>query len=211
MKVEAVLVGKRRNMATLVRGEMESQVTAIAKQPVAGALRVGRLGLEGDEVADRRHHGGEWRAVLMYAASHYPLWKSEVGRELIQGFGENLRVSGLDETTICIGDRLRIGEVELVVTAPRSPCLTLARHLEVEDIVTRVTRNGRSGWYLRVAQEGVLTAGLAVELMARPFPQWTVAETAVLYRNRKLERGQARLLAECEALIPEWREALLGS
>ena len=195
----------------MVRGVAESQVTAIAKQPVAGPLALGRLGLKGDEVADRRHHGGEWRAVLMYADSHYRLWQSELGRELSQGFGENLRVSGLDENLVCIGDRLRIGDVELVVTAPRSPCLTLARHLEVEDIVARVVQNGRSGWYLRVAREGMVEAGLDIELLDQPFPQWTVAATAVLYRNRKVAPDRARLLAECEDLIPEWREGLSAS
>jgi MOSC domain-containing protein YiiM len=54
-----------------LRGDSGTR-TSIAKRPVDGALRVARLGIEGDEQADRRVHGGPFKAVYVYAAEHYP-------------------------------------------------------------------------------------------------------------------------------------------
>lgn len=121
--------------------------TAIFKHQVAEPVRVHALGLEGDAVADTRHHGGPHQALLMYSADHYPRWQAEWGGELLPGgaFGENLTVVGIDESTACVGDRYEIGDVLLEVTKPRSPCTTLAwRHGRL-DLVQIVERNHRSG------------------------------------------------------------------
>src|SRR5579885_1537252 len=50
--------------------------------------------LEGNEQADRKHHGSLDQAVLLYAAQHYPIWQEELGRPDIGpgGFGENFTV-----------------------------------------------------------------------------------------------------------------------
>ena len=54
---------------------------------------------------------GRIRRLLMYAGSHYPLWRAEWGREDIGpgAFGENLTVEGMTEDETCIGDVLEIG------------------------------------------------------------------------------------------------------
>ena len=40
-------------------------------------------------------------------------------------FGENLTIEGLLEENVRIGDRLRVGSAEFVVTQPRMPCFKL--------------------------------------------------------------------------------------
>jgi MOSC domain-containing protein YiiM len=55
-----------------------STTSAIDKRPVAGPVRVDRLGLAGDEQADRRVHGGEDKALHCYAWSHYAAWRVEL-------------------------------------------------------------------------------------------------------------------------------------
>ena len=40
-------------------------------------------------------------------------------------FGENFTVEGLVEDQVNIGDRLRIGSAEFMVTEPRIPCYKL--------------------------------------------------------------------------------------
>src|ERR1700694_551199 len=52
--------------------------TGFFKAPVAGPVRLGRTNLEGDGQANLRVHGGADKAVLAYAASHYPLWRLEL-------------------------------------------------------------------------------------------------------------------------------------
>jgi len=64
--------------------------TAIDKRPVTGRVKVGELGLVGDEQADLKNHGGVEQAVYVYAREDLDLWAAALGRELRDGaFGEN--------------------------------------------------------------------------------------------------------------------------
>lgn len=190
-----------------------SFTSAIWKEPVAGPVRVGRLGLEGDAVANRKVHGGPEQAVLMYAASHYPLWRAEWGRDDLGpgGFGENLTVAGLTEDDVCIGDLLEAGSAAFQVSQPRQPCATLARRHQVRDLIAVVRRNGRSGWYLRVVREGEVAPGQPVRLADRGWPDWTVRRAAWVMLERNERPAEAAALAGCDALSPEWRRRLATS
>ena len=163
--------------------------SAFHKMPLAGPVHVGPLGLAGDEQSDRRHHGGPDKAVLMYAADHYPMWQDEYGlaESGPGGFGENLSVAGFSETDVCIGDRLAIGRtLVLEVSQPRQPCSNINRRWGRKGVTEAVAENGRGGWYLRVIEAGALRAGDAVELAERPHPGLTVslANDAMYQRTR---------------------------
>jgi MOSC domain-containing protein YiiM len=70
-----------------------------------------------------------------------------------------------------------------VVSQPRTPCWKLARRWNVPDLPRRFLRSGRTGWYLRVAQEGHVQRDAVFELLARPYPKWTIAHVnEVTYR-----------------------------
>ena len=164
MRLLSLQVGRATAYPVPDRAEPgEVFTSAIGKRAVAGPVRLSRLGLAGDVVVDTRVHGGPDQAVLAYASAHYPAWQLEWGRtDLPHGsFGENLTVEGADETTVCVGDRWRIGRAVLEVTKPRSPCNTLAWYQRRADLITRVRDTGRSGWYMRVITEGELEAGRA--------------------------------------------------
>ncbi|MFN2317329.1 MAG: MOSC domain-containing protein [Gemmatimonadales bacterium] len=185
--------------------------TAIQKRPVAGPVRAGPLGLAGDGVHDTNCHGGPWQAILMYCAEHYPKWNRELGRsDMGPGmFGENLTVTGMDEDTACIGDRLRMGQVDVEVTIPRGPCNTLARWLGVKEIIRLVLDNHRSGWYLKVLVEGDVEAGMEVTLLERPNPAWTIARAADAHTHRRARPDEARALAAIPGLDPRLHKTLL--
>lgn len=189
--------------------------SAIFKAPVSGPIRVGPLGLEGDAQADRSCHGGLDMALLAYSAEWYPLWRSDTafasageGEPSFGGFGENLTVAGLDERTVCLGDRWRIGEVELEVSQPRRPCWKLGRRWRIKELPALVERNGRSGWYFRVRREGIVEAGTDLELLARPYPAYTIGKVAEIRSRRREDRASALALAACPALSASWREEL---
>jgi len=183
--------------------------SAIWKESVAGPVWAGRLGLRGDAVANTNVHGGPDQAVLMYAASHYPLWAAEWGRELPHGaFGENLTVEGLTEHSVCIGDVLEVGAVRFQVSQPREPCSTLARRHQVRDMIAIVHANGRGGWYLRVLEEGEVGAGQPLAIAERLNPEWTVRRASLAMRHRKTEPVEAAGLARCAGLSPGWRQRL---
>jgi MOSC domain-containing protein YiiM len=144
--------------------------SGIFKEPVTHLVRVSAEGLEGDGQADLVNHAGPDKAVLAYSADHYPGWRDELGPpELPFGaFGENLTVSGWDEARVCVGDIVRVGVVRMQVSQQRQPCWKLARRLERADMVRRVVETGRSGWYLRVLEEGEVAAGMEMVLLERP-------------------------------------------
>lgn len=179
--------------------------SAIRKESVPGPILLGSEGLLGDEVGDRKHHGGPDQALLAYARETYVLWASE-GRPLAPGtFGENLLLAGLDDHSACIGDRLQVGDALLQVSQPRVPCGTLQRHLGWPDAVTRVYATARGGFYLRVLVPAPLESGAPVKLLDRPQPAWTVARA--LHARWKAAENPAECLAmgALPELSADWR------
>ena len=151
MKVLSVHVGSLQEM---LRNGKKIQ-TGIFKQPTEGPIEVKQLGLEGDQQANKKLHGGIYKAICVYPSEHYDLWKEELGNPGLSfgDFGENLTTAGLMEGDICLGDRLRIGSVEMVVTQPREPCITLNARLDTKDLSVRIRKSGRSGFYCSVERE----------------------------------------------------------
>jgi MOSC domain-containing protein YiiM len=140
--------------------------TGIYKEPVAGPVAVGRLGLAGDLQADLRVHGGERKAVYIYPGEHYAFWQREFPDRVLEPgvFGENLTTSGLVEENVREGDRLMIGAAIFEVTTPRLPCYKLAHKFGELEMIRRFAAAGRSGFYLAVVQPGTVEAGMAIEL-----------------------------------------------
>jgi len=212
MILESLQVGQPRTVGSPDAADpLERSLTsAIWKEPVAGPVWLDTLGLHGDRQADRKHHGGPWRALLMYPADHYARWRAEWGRKDFGpgAFGENLTVSGVTEDTACLGDQFEIGEALIEITSPRAPCQTLAQRHGVKDLVKVIRQNHRHGWYLRVLRSGWVEAGQAVVLRDRPYPQWPITRVAEVKWDMANRPDEAALLAACPALIPEWRVAL---
>ncbi|HEX7299166.1 MAG TPA: MOSC domain-containing protein [Solirubrobacteraceae bacterium] len=143
--------------------------SAIVKRPVSGAVAVAVNGVAGDEQANRRHHGGPYKAVYAYAREDVAWWERELGRPLDDGaFGESLTLSGVDVSGARVGERWRVGTVELEVSGPRTPCAKLGARMGDPRFPRRFVAAGRPGAYLAVATPGVLRAGDAVELLHRP-------------------------------------------
>lgn len=156
--------------ATGADGVEHVVVTGIFKVPVAGRVAVRRHGLAGDGQADtrvfdgRQVHGGETKAVYIYAAEHYPYWSSELGRELPFGqFGENLTAQGMLEEDVRIGDVLKAGDALLEVTEPRSPCYKLDIRMGIPEFKVRLRTSGRTGFYVRVLEEGTVAVGDVIQ------------------------------------------------
>jgi MOSC domain-containing protein YiiM len=183
--------------------------SSIFKQRASGPVWAGKTNLAGDGQADLSVHGGVDKAVYAYPAEHYPRWQSELGQELPYGaFGENLTVEGLLEDEVCIGDVYWAGDVLLQVTQPRGPCWKLARRLGASDLVERFNRSGRTGFYLRVLQEGNLAAGMGLERVSRPAAQWSVLQAHRLRENARSDPQAAAALSELPELAASFRRDL---
>lgn len=204
MQVIAVNIGQAR---TLVKGRGQSK-TGIFKRAVEGPVTVGSLGLDGDVQVNRKHHGGPDQAVYLYAADDYVWWQSQLGRELEPGtFGENLTLDTFGTEPLAVGDRLRLGEVLLELTAPRVPCATLAARMGDPGFVKRFQQAGRPGVYARVLEAGRLEAGQTASWEARG--QVSIEELFGLVYQSKAE--PARLAAVLAAPVASRLRELLES
>jgi MOSC domain-containing protein YiiM len=182
--------------------------TGIFKRPVPGRVLVRTLNLEGDRQADLRVHGGPDKAVYAYPSEHYSFWRSELPQiEFRWGmFGENLTTVGLLENEVNIGDRFRIGSVELIATQPRMPCYKLNVRFGRRDIVRRFLRSRRTGLYFAVEREGEIGAGDSITRLGRDKHDMTVADITRLYLDEKRDMAMLRRALGLEALPDSWRE-----
>ena len=139
--------------------------TGIFKFPTQDIMKITKLGLEGDVIVSKKHHGGPDQAVYIYGAADYEWWSKELGREIFPStFGENLTISELESARFTVGDYLSIGEVTLQVTAPRIPCGTFAARMDDPQWVKKFRGAERPGLYCRVIQEGFVKAGDTVSI-----------------------------------------------
>jgi MOSC domain-containing protein YiiM len=173
---ELVSVNVGRPKTVAVRRNGEPVESAIGKHPVAGRVRVAGVNLAGDDQADRTVHGGPDKAVYAYASEDTAWWTAQLERPLEPGtFGENLTVDGVDVSGAVIGERWRIGSVELEVCQPRLPCFKLGIRFGDPSMVRAFALARRPGAYLRIVREGELGAGDPVEVADRPDHGITVA------------------------------------
>ena len=204
MKLLSINVGLPREIEW--RGR--SVRTSIFKAPVPGRVRVMQLNVEGDQQADLSVHGGAEKAVYAYPGEHYRFWREELPGVLLPWgvFGENFTTEGLLEGAVRIGDRLRAGSAEFVVTQPRMPCFKLGLRFDRPDMVKRFLRSGRTGFYLAVLREGEATAGDALELIPQDEQALTVAEVVSLYAADGANQDLLRRASELPALPEGWRD-----
>jgi MOSC domain-containing protein YiiM len=193
MLLLSVNIGKSQS----IEREGHSVETGIFKQPCTGPVQITEMGLVGDEICETENHGGVDQAVYLYGADDYAWWENELGQPLPPGaFGENLTVSGLESAAHSIGDRFRIGEVILEVTAPRIPCGTLATRMSDARFARRFQQAERPGLYCRVIQEGAVRAGDPVTLDPRAGEAVSVVELfRSFYSDNPDEATLRRILA----------------
>ena len=206
MRLVSLNIGGARQV--MHRGELVG--TGIYKEPVAGPVRVQRRTLEGDRQVDLRFHGGPDKAVYCYPLEHYAHWREVLGREdLTWGqFGENFTTEGLTEETVCIGDRLGVGSAVFEVTQPRVPCFKLGIKMGDPGFIRTFLNSERSGFYLRVIEEGTVAAGEEIRLLARGATGLTVRAVHHLHFFDSKNHESIRKALEEPALSRSWREEL---
>lgn len=204
LRIVSIQVGRPRAIPV----KEHTVTTAIFKQPVAGRVMLRRLNLEGDQQADLSVHGGPDKAVYLYPVEHYAFWRAQFpAMELPYGmFGENLTIAGLREDEVCIGDAFQVGEAELVVTEPRVPCYKLGIRFDRADVLKRLLRSRRTGWYCSVARAGEVDAGDPITRLRRDPHGVTVSDIVALYSADRHNRELLRRAVALPALSARWRE-----
>lgn len=188
--------------------------TGIFKQPVSGRVAVNQFNLAGDQQVDLVNHGGEHKAVYGFASDHYAFWQKTLGQPPFHygKFGENLTVDGLDESRLCIGDQLQVGNCVLEITQPRVPCFKLGLAFDREEMPRLFVENAATGIYFRVIETGSVATGDQVLVKQAHPAKLTVQRLFKAYFDKRVAE-QEKLAVMQQALdIPalsiEWREKL---
>ena len=204
MKLISVNVGLPREIT--VGGKTVK--TSIWKNPIQGRVHVSTLNLDGDQQSDLSVHGGVDKAVYVYPSEHYSYWRTQLPDvELPWGaFGENFTSEGIFEAQTRIGDRIRIGSAEFMVTQPRMLCFKLGIRFNRRDMVKRFLQSKRSGLYLAVIREGEVENGDAIEFIEKQETGITITDILNLYSIDSQNQELLRRATEAPALPQSWKD-----
>ncbi|MET0366463.1 MAG: MOSC domain-containing protein [Sphingobium sp.] len=203
LAVDALLTGTPRPLA-------EGVMSAMAKTPVTGPVRIDWTGLEGDRVADPIHHGGHDKAMHLYPQDHYGWWREWLGDHPLLdapgAFGENIAVSGAVDADFCLGDRFTLGSAIVEVSHGRQPCAKLNYRFGRPDILATVVKTGRAGFYFRVIRTGEAQAGDRLTLTERPLPDWPMARVfgLLIAGGHRRDPAGVAALAAMPVLAEAW-------
>lgn len=178
--------------------------TGIDKRAVAHRVRIFDDHVDGDRVIDRKHHGGEYKAVYAYAHEDAQWWEQQIQRPLSPGaFGENFTTEGIDLSTALIGEQWRIGTAVVQVTEPRIACRVFAGFWDRPNLIKEFSDAGRSGTYLKIVVEGEIGAGDDIEIVHRPAHAVTVG---MLNAARLNDAPVSSAWLDVPELSPKWRD-----
>ncbi|KAA8997352.1 6-N-hydroxylaminopurine resistance protein [Affinibrenneria salicis] len=189
----------------------QNGMSAIVKRRVDGSLALGALGLEGDEQAEKKVHGGPDRALCHYPREHYRYWQLQFPQlaELFSpaAFGENLSTEGLTEQNVYIGDIFRWGETLIQVTQPRSPCYKLNAQFNIGNLSLLMQETGYCGWLYRVVGGGQVSGNQRLERVSRN-SEVSVAEAIAIAFHAPFDRQLYRRLLSAAGLSASWSKTM---
>ena len=209
MKLLSVSVGQPKEVDYVDRrGREKTTDTGIFKEPVASRVMLRATNLDGDGQADLNGHGGPNKAAYVYSKENYDYWAEELGRTdfaAASQFGENFTTEGMTDDTIAIGDVFRIGDALVQVTQPRVPCFKLGIRMGIEGFQKQFAASLRTGFYVRVLEEGMVGAGDTITKQDEAPVRMSVRDVMNLLYFDTDNIADAKRALEIDALSPGWR------
>ena len=123
--------------------------------------------VEGDKQNNLKHHGGIERAVCLCSLELIQDLRLE-GHSLEPGStGENITIEGIDWSLMKSGLVLKVGESEIKVTGPTTPCKKISHSFLLGDFsrISEIKNPGWSRWYASVLKEGLVKKGDHVSII----------------------------------------------
>lgn len=180
----------------------DKQKTGIYKKPTNQPIYLDKEEVKGDEISNRKVHGGEFKACYLFSTNHYPHWEN-----LYPNFdwhygmlGENLTVEGLDETQLHVGDIYKLGSALIQVTQPREPCTTFAAKMGTPEIMQQFIDHGRPGTYVRVLKPGNVRVGDTLELVEKAENSVSIADFFKIIFDQEKNQEHLKRIVESEAI-----------
>ncbi|PQJ79498.1 MOSC domain-containing protein [Polaribacter porphyrae] len=184
MKIVSTNIGDKKE----IFWKKKKVITGIYKYPVNKPIFLDVEEVEGDEISDRKHHGGINQAVYAYSLKHYDYWKP-LYPDLDWNFGmfgENLTIDNIDETKIHLGNTYKVGNAILEATLQRSPCFKLGIRFNNMKIVKQFWNSTMCGVYFKVIQTGTVQINDEFYQIKSCPENLTIADLLI---RRKKEKG----------------------
>ncbi len=184
--------------------------TGIYKTPALKPIFLEKEGVNEDYVADRKVHGGKYKACYLFSSDHYPYWKTLYPNLNWNWgmFGENLTVNGMNETQIMVGDIYKIGDALVQVTQPREPCFKFGVKFGSQDVLKQFISHGFPGTYVSVLEEGLVHTKDKVKLVNRLETTLSVAQLYELIFAKNKKQELLKIAVELDILPERKREKL---
>ncbi|MFI0430031.1 MOSC domain-containing protein [Mariniflexile sp. HMF6888] len=199
------------NPTTIIWNGKE-ETTGIYKKPTDRPIYIGKTDVKNDEVSDREHHGGFYKACYMFSAEQYSYWKNLYPNlDWNWGmFGENLTVSEFDETQVYLGDIYKVGKALVQVSQYREPCYKLGYKFGTQTVLKQFIEHGFGGTYLSILEEGYVNVNDTFVLVKRPEHRISVANLFRLIHSKDKDQDLLKIVVNSEAIPPK-KQALLRS
>lgn len=196
--------------AEIISADHQSTKTAFRKIPIENeSIQLGMTSFEGDVVEDKKHHGGNDKAICCYNADHFAKWKAELGFDLgPAAFGENLTLSGEAalESNVFIGDQYELGESIVEVSEPRGPCFVIGIRYNFKPFPVIMQQSGFTGYYLRTINPGLVKkSDKLVHLSSHPEKISVMDVNHIRYHDPKNKEWLERLV-KLKELSNDWHE-----
>ena len=180
----------------------KEETTGIYKQPTNKPIYLTKNDVMSDEVSDRLHHGGFYKACYIFSAEQYPFWKNLYPNlEWDWGmFGENLTVSNFDETNVYVGDIYKVGDALVQVSQQREPCYKLGYKFGTQHVLKQFIEHGFGGTYLSILEEGFVNVNDTFSLVERAKNSLTVAQLFHLVHTKDKDQDLLKIAANSKAI-----------
>lgn len=185
--------------------------SASFKEVVNDKVWAGKLGFKGDEVADRVHHGGAEKAIFANSYQNYEKWTEflKVKHLSFGALAENLTVSGLHESNVCLGDIHKIGSALLQVSQPRKPCYKISKKHNNKKFTDEIYTSGLTGWYYRVLEEGFIQAENDIQIVFSEEPKISILEANMAFAHPDEKRDTLNKILTISSIAPSYRTSIL--
>lgn len=199
-------VDELRSGKLLAQEENNNHNKLLYKTIQKDILYLTKNGIQNDDVTISKNDPD--RALYAYPLKHYNYWDEHLIENQIDlgALGENLVLSGVNEFTTFIGDTFKFGEAIIQVSQPLQPKLLPHYPFSSKEFISQMKQTGKTGWFYRVIEEGEVKGDVELELIDRPYPQWSIAAiNEVMYIDKHNLRA-AYELGNCELLSSNWKK-----
>lgn len=171
----------------------------LIKRKAQGKVWINQMGIINDDGIDERPIRRD-KALFAYSKQNYDHFQQLKSGQM----GEHLIICHLDEYNTFIGDLYKVGDALIQVSQPRMPCWRVAFHVGDFNFSKKVIKSLRTGWHFRVMKEGFINTNDTLQLVERPYPEWSVAICNELLYGENPSLKLLYEITKCHLLPKRW-------